>query len=152
MSLALRPARPEEAEAVRALVRAAYALYVPLMDREPAPMVADYAALIAEGRVTVACEGEAMRGILVCYPRRDHLHVENVAVAPDAQGLGVGRALMARSEEVARSLGLSAIELYTNAVMTENFPFYAALGYDRLGEGNEDGYARVFFRKAVASA
>lgn len=152
MAMTLRPAEPEEAKTVRALVRAAYALYVPRMDREPAPMVADYAALIAEGHVTVACDGDAMRGILVCYPRRDHLHVENVAVAPDAQGLGVGRALMARCEEVARDLGLPAIELYTNAVMTENFPFYEALGYDRLGEGQEDGYARVFFRKELAPA
>jgi ribosomal protein S18 acetylase RimI-like enzyme len=150
MPIHLRPARPEEAEAIRALVRTAYALYVPRMDREPAPMLADYGALVAQGIVTVACEGDAMLGILVCYPRGDHLHVENVAVVPAAQGRGVGRLLLAEAERLARARGLARVELYTNAVMTENFPFYAALGYEQVGRGREAGYERVFFRKSIA--
>lgn len=149
MTVTLRLAHAQEAEAIRALVRGAYALYLPRMDREPAPMLADYAALIAEARVTVACDGDVLLGILVCYPRRDHLHVENVAVAKEAQCRGVGRLLMARAEEEARGFGLPAIELYTNAVMRENFPFYAALGYEMVGEGEEQGYVRIFFRKAM---
>ena len=149
--LAFRPADAGDADAVLALIREAYALYLPRMDREPAPMTADYAALIAQGTVTLAHAGEALVGALICYPRGDHLHVETVAVAAAAQGQGVGRALMAHAEELARERGLSAIELYTNAVMTENLPFYAALGYDITGRGEEDGFDRIFFCKALPS-
>ncbi|MGI9385994.1 MAG: GNAT family N-acetyltransferase, partial [Methyloligellaceae bacterium] len=87
--------------------------------------------------------------ILVSFARGDHLHVENVAVSAAAQGRGVGRALMDRAEEQARNLGLNAVELYTNEVMEENFPFYAALGYVITGRAVEDGYKRVYFRKEL---
>ncbi|MFC7608014.1 hypothetical protein [Teichococcus aestuarii] len=46
----LRPARPEEAEALAALVGRAYAAYLPVIGRRPAPMDDDYAARIAAGR------------------------------------------------------------------------------------------------------
>ena len=44
-----RPARPDEARALRDLVRAAYAIYIPRLGHEPAPMLDDYAARIAAG-------------------------------------------------------------------------------------------------------
>ena len=47
---AIRPALPSDLDAVRHCVLQAYALYVPRMGREPAPMTADYAAL---GRLEV---------------------------------------------------------------------------------------------------
>ena len=56
---------------------------------------------------------------------------------------------MARAESEARARGLAAVELYTNEVMTENVPFYAALGYDVVGWGEEAGYQRIFFRKTL---
>ena len=149
MAVSFRPAERRESDAIRSLVRDAYALYVPRMDREPAPMVADYAGLIASGVLEVAELDGFLAGILVCYPRDDHLHVENVAVSSKAQGRGIGRALMARAEARARELSLDAIELYTNEVMEENFPFYAALGYAETGRMAEDGYNRVFFRKEI---
>lgn len=149
MAVSFRRAEAGEAEAIRALVRDAYALYVPRMGREPAPMVADYAGLIASGMLEVAELEGVIVGILVCYGRADHLHVENVAVSSSAQGKGVGRALMARAETRAWELSLGAIELYTNEVMEENLPFYAALGYAETGRRVEDGYNRVFFRKEI---
>ena len=147
MAYLIRPAEPDEAARVRALVREAYALYVPRMGREPAPMLADYAALIGEGHVVVAEEDGALLGVMVSYPRDDHLHVENVAVAKSAQGQGIGRALMDRAEAKAQSLALRSIKLYTNEAMEENFPFYEALGYAETGRGVEDGYKRVYFKK-----
>lgn len=149
MKPTLRKAQPYEAGAIRELVHEAYAPYVPRMGREPAPMLADYPALIEQGAVTVAEAEGILGGVLVCYARRDHLHVENVAVAPAAQGRGVGRALMRAAEAEARRQGLGAIELYTNEVMAGNFPFYAALGYAITGREVEEGYNRVFFRKEL---
>jgi hypothetical protein len=42
MSDHLRRATPDDAAAVRDLVRAAYAKWVPVLGREPKPMTADY--------------------------------------------------------------------------------------------------------------
>ena len=75
--------------------------------------------------------------------------VENVALDPAFHGQGLGRALMAFAEDQARARDLAAIRLYTNVKMTENFPFYAKLGYRETGRVTEDGYDRVYFVKQV---
>ena len=61
----LRPARAEEAPALRQMVRAAYALYVPRLDREPAPMLDDYEARIAQGKAFVLEDNGALCGVAV---------------------------------------------------------------------------------------
>ena len=147
MASSFRPAKVGDVSAVRALVRAAYTLYVPRMDREPAPMRADYEALIAAGVVSVLEAEGVIAGILVCYERGRYLHVENVAVATTWQGQGIGRKLMAHAERHALTRGLAGIELYTNEVMRENLVFYEALGYEVTGRAVEEGYSRIYFRK-----
>ena len=144
------PAQPADAAAVSGCVRAAYAEYVERIGREPAPMAADYAALIAAGEVWVVRAGAAIAGVLVLRPQPPSLLLENVAVAPGQRGRGLGRALIAFAEERARAAGLDAVTLYTNERMTENLTLYPALGYTETGRGVEDGYARVYFRKPVA--
>ena len=145
----IRPARPDEAFWVRALVRRAYALYIPRMGKEPAPMLADYGALIAEGQVHVLEEGGEAVALIVIYPKDDALFIENIAVDPVAQGKGHGRALLAFAEAEARRLGLKALRLYTNAAMTENLAFYPGRGFRETERREEDGYKRVFFEKRV---
>ncbi len=147
----IRPARPGEAALLRTLVRRAYALYVPRMGKEPAPMLADYGALIATGQVHVHVleEDGAPTALIVIYPKDDALFVENIAVDPAAQGKGVGRALLDFAEGEARRLGLEALRLYTNAAMTENLAYYPARGFRETGRREEDGYKRVFFEKRV---
>ena len=145
----IRPARPGEAALLRTLVRRAYALYVPRMGKEPAPMLADYGALIAAGQVHVLEEGGEAAALIVIYPKDDALFVENIAVDPAAQGKGVGRALLDFAEREARRLGLAFLRLYTNAAMTENLAYYPARGFRETGRREEDGYKRVFFEKRV---
>jgi ribosomal protein S18 acetylase RimI-like enzyme len=146
----IRLAEPGEVEAVRACIRAAYSVYVDRIGRLPAPMTADYKALVAAREVWVATEGEAVVGVLVIRPRRDALFLENVAVSPAKQGRGIGRALIAFAEGRASELGLRAVELYTNERMTENLRLYPALGYAETGRRRAEGFARVFFRKDLA--
>ncbi len=146
----IRPAQQQDVAAVADCAEAAYAKYVARMGKRPAPMVADFAAQIDQGLVFVALEpGEPLLGYVVCYARGDHLHLENVAVRPQAQGRGVGRALIAFAEGKARSEGLTAVELYTNAKMSENLALYPALGYHEMGRRHEEGFDRVFFRKEL---
>jgi len=146
----IRLATPRDLDAVRAIARAAYARYVPRIGREPAPMLANFAAAQEAGQLWVV--GEPLAGYAVAYPRGDHWHLENVAVDPAAQGRGIGQALMAHVEVLARQGGAAAVELYTNARMTENLQLYPRLGYAETGRRTEDGFDRVFFRKCLAGA
>lgn len=127
----------------------AYALYLPRMDRPPAPMLADYTASVAAGEVWVDEEAGELKGLIVLQGCGDHVLIENVAVAPTAQGGGVGRKLVAFAELEARRLGSSELRLYTNEAMTENLTFYPRLGFIETHRAVEGGYRRVFFRKPV---
>jgi ribosomal protein S18 acetylase RimI-like enzyme len=148
----IRPANATDVPAVQAVVRAAYAMYVPRIGREPAPMSADYAALVAAGETWVAVEDGQVAGVLVIRPADGDLLLENVAVDPAHQGRGYGRALISFAEGRARELGLDAVELYTNEAMIENLALYPRLGFVETGRRAEDGYRRVFFRKRVDSS
>lgn len=147
--LAFRPATRADVAAVARIVDAAYAMYIPRMGVKPAPMLADYEALVAERLVTVLDGEDGIDGALVMMERDGYLFVENVAVSPGAQGRGLGRKLMAHAETVASERGLREIRLYTNAKMTENLAFYPKLGFNEEERRTEDGYDRVYFVKRL---
>jgi GNAT superfamily N-acetyltransferase len=144
-----RPARPDEAPALRDLVRAAYAKYVPRLGREPAPMLDDYAARIEAGQAWVLAEGGALVGALILEDEPDALLLYNIAVAPAAQGAGVGRRLIRFTEAEARRRGHALLRLYTNEKMVENVAMYPRLGFTETHRGSEAGHRRVYFEKRV---
>ena len=45
-AIRIAPARADQVPAIRACAEAAYAVYVPRIGREPAPMTADFAAVV----------------------------------------------------------------------------------------------------------
>ena len=126
---AVRRAGPTDAAAIRELTRAAYAKWVPVIGREPRPMTADYDMAVRDHLVDLLEVGGKTAALIEMAPGADHLLVVNVAVAPAFQGHGHGRALMAHAEEVARSLGLGEVRLYTNGRFAENLRLYGRLGY-----------------------
>lgn len=144
-----RPAHPDEAPALRDLVRSAYAKYVPRLNREPAPMLDDYAARIAAGQAWVLEEAGALVGALILDDEPDGLLLYNIAVAPDAQGQGVGRRLIAFTEAEARRRGYALLRLYTNELMVENVAMYPRLGFTETHRGSEAGHRRVYFEKRL---
>ena len=129
----------------------AYGIYVERIGRKPAPMVAGFAVQIDAGMVHVAYCNAKIIGYVVAYRRADHLHVENVAVDPDDQGMGTGRQLMAFAEALAEQSELQAIELYTHEKMVENQGFYHRLGYREIDRRRENGFDRIYYRKEIAS-
>ena len=145
----IRPAVEGDVPAIEALVREAYAMYVPRIGREPAPVTADHAGLVAAGRTSVVEADGEVAGVIVLIPGSDHLVVENVAVSPRMQGRGLGRELMAFAERRAAELGMAELRLYTNQLMTENLALYPALGYTETGRRVEDGFARIYFSKRI---
>lgn len=127
--IVLRPATPEDAPAIRAVTREAYAKWVPLIGREPKPMGADYEAAVRRHRFDLLHADGALAALLETIPAPDHLLIENVAVRPAYQGRGFGKRLMALAEEIARQGGWAEIRLYTNQRFAENIALYQRLGY-----------------------
>jgi N-acetylglutamate synthase-like GNAT family acetyltransferase len=116
-----RQAEQEDHEALVDCIQAAYTKYIERIGKKPAPMLADYKALIAQGIVYVLADEKGVRGVLVMKPQGKDMFVENVAVDPRFQGLG--RTLMAFVEQRTRKEQLGEIRLYTNELMTENLLF-----------------------------
>lgn len=140
----------DEAE-IRSCAEQAYARYVPLIGRKPAPMIADFAAQIAAGQAYVALdERDRFQGFIVFYAEEGRVLLENVAVLPQAAGRGVGRMLIGFCENAARRQGIDAVHLYTNEKMAENLVLYPRLGYVEVARRTESGFNRVYFEKRLA--
>lgn len=144
----VRQADTSDLVVVREIVSAAYDKYLTRMDRPPAPMLRDYEPGVDAG--TLWLMGEPVSGLISLIPENDSLLIENVAVRPEAQGTGVGRALMEFAELRARQLGLTALTLYTHELMTENQAIYTHLGYREVERKTTNGYHRVYMEKALA--
>jgi ribosomal protein S18 acetylase RimI-like enzyme len=130
-------------------VRAAYSPYVSRIGRKPAPMLDDYHALIEEGRVYVVEHDNAVRGILVLIAEENSMLLDNVAVAPAARGLGLGRSMLEFAERVAIDRGYFQIRLYTNEAMTESIALYSRIGYRETHRAEENGLRRVYMSKLL---
>ena len=124
-----RRAGPQDAAAVRALTRRAYAKWVPVIGREPRPMTADYDQAVRDHRVDMLFDGAEMVGCIEMRADADHLMIINVAVAPERQRQALGRTLLAHAEAVARKHRLEEIRLYTNGAMAGNVAMYGRRGY-----------------------
>jgi ribosomal protein S18 acetylase RimI-like enzyme len=125
----LRRATSDDAPAIRELTRAAYAKWVPVIGREPKPMMADYDEAVRNHLIDLLYAGGELAALIEMIPEEDHLLIENVAVSPGFQHRGYGRRLMAHAEELAASLGYREVRLYTNRLFAENVRLYLALGY-----------------------
>lgn len=147
----VRPARPDEASAVAALVETAYAPWVPAIGQRPGPMDDDYARRIARGEAFVVAEASgALAGLVVLEQKDGAFWLDNVAVAPAHAGRGLGRRLIRFAEAEARRRGHDAIRLYTHQRMERNVALYRDLGYIETGRGVAQGFARVFMEKRLA--
>jgi GNAT superfamily N-acetyltransferase len=150
----VRRARPDEADAVGALVEAAFARHIAAVGQRPAPMDDDHAARIAAGEqyVSDADDGSSGGGLassIVLVDAGDHLVVNNVAVSPAHQGRGLGRALLTFAEDEARRRGYGEVRLHTNAAMADNLVMYPRLGYTEVARETQGGFHRVLFVKAL---
>jgi ribosomal protein S18 acetylase RimI-like enzyme len=148
----IRAATAADVPAIAQTVALAYGHYIARMGRPPAPMLDDHAARVSAGTAWVLTEGAAVSGILVLLPLPDHLLLDNIAVAPDRQGCGLGRRLLTFAEAEALRRGYREIRLYTHETMVENQCLYAAIGYEETGRGTEVGYERVFMRKRLVGS
>ncbi|MBP1887901.1 GNAT family N-acetyltransferase [Sinorhizobium mexicanum] len=91
-------------------------------------------------------------GCVFCKPEPDSLYIGKLAVAPNAQGKGVGRMLLGAAEETARELKLSALRLQTRIELSENHATFAAWGFLETGRSSHPGFTHptsIEMRKVV---
>ncbi len=156
MDFTIRPVRPDrEADAVRALMHAAHAWNLAHGFNFTAADIGAATLLprLDPARFWVAegADGELVGTIEVKAdeddPRDRRFHL--LAVAPAAAGGGVGRALVAHAEDVARRAGARRLTLDT----PESHPwlpaFYRRLGYAPFGHVQWEGklYRSVLMAK-----
>jgi predicted N-acetyltransferase YhbS len=88
-------------------------------------------------------EGELL-GCLFCRPEPPAcLYVGKLCVSPQAQGKGIGKMLLQRSEALARELALPALRLETRIELIGNHARFAAWGFVKTAENAHAGYDRT---------
>ena len=137
MSIAFRPARRDEVEAIVALLRddvlgagreaGDIAPYLDAYDR----MEADPNCLLiagTEGKRVVACyQLHVLPGLSLRAATR--AQIEGVRVASDLRGQGIGVRLIADAEDRARAAGCKMMQLTTNRSRADAHRFYERLGF-----------------------
>lgn len=142
----IRPARPEDAEDLTAIARAAKASW-----GYPEEWLARWRdaltitpGFIQENPVFVALaeDGTILGFVGLIRDTPSQWIFEHLWVRPGVMGKGLGRLLTVHAAELARSHGVEEL-----AIDAEPFaePFYARMGAVRVGEvdGSIDGHARI---------
>lgn len=73
-------------------------------------------------------DGEAV-GTVTSIPETERIYVRSMAVTPNAQGRGVGQALLDALEADARERGFKKLYLYTTFVLPGAQPLYGKNGF-----------------------
>src|SRR5438132_372498 len=94
-------------DAIAERVRSAYAKYADKLPLPLEPVLVDYAKVVRETATWLLEHENMCVGVLVLVPKSAYMLIENVAVAPEHQGTGLGHQLMEFAENEARRSGLA---------------------------------------------
>ena len=105
-----------------------------IADDEPASLEV-LAAYATAGWAWTACDADGTPvGYLLVDLVDDAVHIEQISVRPDHQGVGVGRALIETARRWSQARGSPALTLTTFAQVPWNAPLYEHLGFRVLSE------------------
>lgn len=113
-------------------------------------MVAHYAEAIAWYQVWVAVVQGRIIGGLVLIPKEDHILLANIAVHPDHQGKGVGRALLELADAEALDQNYHELRLHTSKTMTDSLNLYKRGGWIEIQNGEQREH-KISMRKLLQS-
>jgi phosphinothricin acetyltransferase len=92
---------------------------------------------------SVLALGDPVAACLVAKPLPHALYLGKIAIASYLRGRGVLRALLGRSEELARSLSLSRLELQVRIELVENQKIFGKCGFVETARNAHPGYHRA---------
>jgi ribosomal protein S18 acetylase RimI-like enzyme len=139
------PCGPDRADEVHELTQIVYADYAALDPpsgavRETVERVRD--DLAAGGGAIAELDGRVVGCLRWQIGEGGDLHVRRLAVTPELQRRGIGRALMTWAEEEAKRRGCGGVFVGARLEVPRNVAFYRALGYEAVRERSHDGYER----------
>ena len=142
MGVDIRRAGPDDAEAVAAILLAAFeplrAQYTPAAFAATTPPAAVLRARLSEGPTWLALLDGKPVGTVSAVARGTDLYVRSMAVLPEARGLGIGARLLDETEAFARANGLGRLTLSTTPFLDAAIALYEAAGFTRSAEGPAD--------------
>lgn len=145
----IRRATESDATSVATCAVEAFRHYIPRLGLTPIPMTKDYSAAIANAQVWVAAQHGETIAALVLDTTDEGFLIDVIAVLPQHQGTGVGRALLELAEQEALRQGHDSIYLFTNEKMSENRALYERIGYVEYKRLALAERTRVFLRKPL---
>ncbi len=127
-----RVASPADAEALAALINAAFRVELPFIegDRTNPDGVRAY---IEKGKFLLAENTAGLAGCVYVEIRGDRGYLGLLGVDPQRQGTGLGRKLMNAAENYFREAGCRGIDLRIVSTRTPLPAFYRHLGYLETG-------------------
>lgn len=144
----LRPLASNDAAAVAALIRAAFAAQSVVTDPPPSALRVtepDIAAHLQKGEGAVAEVAGALVGSALWVEQDDRLYLARLAVAPAFRGRGIAKRLIAAAEAAARNAGLPVLRLSTRLALQDNRRLFAACGFVETTREAHPGYAEPTF-------
>jgi DNA-binding MarR family transcriptional regulator len=78
--------------------------------------------------------------------------IKRMWVAPSSRGLGIGKRILLRLEDLARRRRLPLLRLETNKTLTEAHALYRSSGYREVSPFNDEPYAHHWFEKPLQPA
>lgn len=142
---------------LKALIHEAFASMEGVVDPPASGLRLTVEELRAKARAEtglIVYDGDRIVGCAFLAERHDHLYLGKLAVAPDQQGRGIGRALVRHAERLAIAAGKPAIQLQTRIELTGNHAAFSRMGFVRTAETAHPGYDRptsVTMRKTLAA-
>ena len=153
MAVVIGPVRPEDGGELLTLQRAAFVTEAQLYGDPMLPALVEtlpeLLAAVQRGPALTARNGGRLVGSVRARVTDGVLHVGRLVVAPDQQGRGIGRALLAAVEQAAGpDVGTAA--LFTGHRSTANLRLYTRAGYvEQRREPVDDGLTLVHLAKPL---
>ncbi|ASU80899.1 N-acetyltransferase [Actinopolyspora erythraea] len=153
-TVTIRRALPTEFDTVGELTARAYLAggHIAPDNTHYLPVLRDAADRAAKAELLVAVRGEEVCGTVTVarhggeyteLARPGDLEFRMLAVAPEAAGAGVGRALVGRVLDLAGSENWERVVMYSDSSMTVAHGLYRGMGFRRVPEDDREPVAGV---------
>jgi GNAT superfamily N-acetyltransferase len=145
VSIALLPADFDRWNELLALILEAFAYMDGIIDPPSSAhrlTPENLAAKAGAETVFLATAGEELLGCVFVAEKPDHFYVGKLAVAPAAQGAGIGKRLLGAVEQFARESGKPILELQTRVELTGNQKAFGRLGFVEAARTAHEGFDR----------
>jgi N-acetylglutamate synthase-like GNAT family acetyltransferase len=143
--LLIRSARPEEAEAIVALLQRAFGQYRGKLRPESGALQETpetIRAVMKAGTILLAERNGRILGCVSVRRKDDCAYAGRLAVEPMQQGIGVGRALLTAAEALARQMGTDRLRVDVRLKLRDNRAFFRALGFVEGAERCHPGFSK----------